>query len=50
MIAATHGCLDGLTVHLQEIPWRDFSQVSISRDLLRPSESPLGEIAFSQSL
>jgi hypothetical protein len=42
--------LDALTVNLQEIPWRDFSQVRIARDLLRSSESPVREISLSQSL
>src|SRR5208337_3435801 len=49
-IPATRPRLDALTIHSQEIPRRDFSQVSISRDLLRPFESSLGEISFGQSL
>src|SRR5579862_5900641 len=49
-IPATRCRFDRLTIHPQEIPWRDFSQVGIPHDLLRPFGCSFGEIALSQSL
>ena len=41
---------DRFAAHGKEVARRNHSQVSISRDLLRPRASPFGEISFGQGL
>src|ERR1039458_8495253 len=41
---------DRFAAHRKEVARRNHSQVSISRDLVRPPASPFGEISFGQGL
>jgi hypothetical protein len=50
LLPVPSGCLDHLGADAKKVSRRDHSQIGVLRDLVRPFASPLGEIAFDQSL